>query len=255
MAVQCANCGTEMFQSEGGGMICPACGARGAVGVTKPVQKRWDWLSVILFFGAASMAYATWEEFQTGGGVPWIMSTTALVIIAMFVMSCTGGRQRQMAAVLVALVTFVAGLWAGGRYEASVLAPFQPRLAEYMSLRSIPGEPTGASARGKLLALDVNYRRLDRTFFALPKHVRAHDPSDVGTVALVDCSAIMIGRYGTRGNAYQYKCDVSAYDPAAKQLLARKTIMGEMPPSASKSSQTGPRPDGDVARYIASLVK
>lgn len=261
MPVLCPACRTEMFESEVGGMTCPSCGGRTTGAVTTvaaaPPRKA-SWLAVLMFFAAGGTFFAMVDAFQNGATFPWAHVITFVTALAMFIVACTGGLKRQLLSIVVTAV--VAGIaWgADNMYVSSVQAPFEPHMNGYVTMAALDSETAGGSPRAPVVVIDVARRALDEAFFGLPDSIRAKRPADVASVVLVRCETTRIGTYGTSGGgAYQYTCDVRAYDAASKRLLARHAIDGPSPPSSSRNgvSQTGARPTGLVADYIRGLLR
>lgn len=75
--------------------------------------------------------------------------------------------------------------------------------------------------RGKVLALDLDKRRLDPLHDRLPVHIRARSPEEVGTVALVSCRIEEGGRYGyIFARAYGQSCRMLLIDATSRAFLA-----------------------------------
>jgi hypothetical protein len=75
--------------------------------------------------------------------------------------------------------------------------------------------------RGRILALDVETRRLDPLHDALPSELRARTPEEVGTIALIHCRTEEEGRYGyVFAKAYGQSCSLRLIDAKTRVFLA-----------------------------------
>lgn len=75
--------------------------------------------------------------------------------------------------------------------------------------------------RGRILALDVDTRRLDPLHDALPTEIRARRPEEVGTVALIGCEIREGGRYGyIFAKGYGQSCRMRLIDAKTQAFLA-----------------------------------
>ncbi len=75
--------------------------------------------------------------------------------------------------------------------------------------------------RGKILALDVDRKRLDPLHDRLPDEMRARRSEEVGTVALISCEIQEGGRYGyIFAKAYGQSCRMRLIDATTRAFLA-----------------------------------
>lgn len=75
--------------------------------------------------------------------------------------------------------------------------------------------------RGRILALDVDRRRLDPLHDRLPAEIRARKPEEVGTVALIRCEIEEGGRYGyIFAKGYGQSCRMRLIDARTRMFLA-----------------------------------
>jgi hypothetical protein len=85
--------------------------------------------------------------------------------------------------------------------------------------------------RGKILALDIGARRLDPLHDRLPEPLRARQPGEVRTVALIQCEIRESGRYGyIFARAYSQSCQMRMIDAKSREFLAN--IGAGYPPPA-----------------------
>src|SRR5579872_962545 len=134
-----------------------------------------------------------------------------------------------------------------------IMSGYKDHIAEYTAIASANPDPFGAPLdapiKGKIVPVDMDKKKIDSLFMALPPDLRPSSPGEVGTVAALWWDQHQVGTYGGRGSAYQWRCTVVLWDKAAKTPLAEARFVGSDPPSSSSNgaSQSGSKPYKDIA--------
>ena len=162
--------------------------------------------------------------------------------------------------VLIALIApgayfVIQSLWTG-QSQSREIAPFEARIDDYLAVPKPGGPATGQKARGKIIPVDFQERRVDRLYFELPKELRAASPDDVATVVWLTWREEKVSEYEGGKPAYVERCEVSVIDRKENVVLGKKEFRGGDPPKAlsrNLSKGVGPRPYKEIADYLVSL--
>ena len=135
--------------------------------------------------------------------------------------------------VVVALIAIISNA-----YQSRILAPFEPHLADYLSL---PGEKAGNPAlqlsfanpaetpyiRGKVVVVQLWNKKLDQFYFWLPKELRAAAPDQVGSIVWLHCTGTtekVVFAAGAKKETHNYICDVAVIDRSVSAIVAKQTF-------------------------------
>ena len=143
-----------------------------------------------------------------------------------------------------------------------VMGPYKEHLAEYMAIASLSQDPedlaknvqiNGSMHVGKIVPIDMSKKSVDSLLMALPDDVRPGKPEEVGTIAALWWDEHLIGHYGTKGSAYQWRCTLVLWDKATKTPIAEEHFVGSEPPSEANGTRTGSKPYGELVEYLKKL--
>jgi hypothetical protein len=108
---------------------------------------------------------------------------------------------------------------------------------------------------GKILPVDIQNKRLDFIYFDLPSQLRTSIPTEIGTIAILDCKQVVSGRYTSGSTAYVPFCDITLLDRSMTTVLARHSVAGVQPPERKyqKGDWFGERPNDQIVAYLLGL--
>lgn len=148
--------------------------------------------------------------------------------------------------------------------EDTVMQVLSTEAERYAGLASLPDAGTEPYVAGKLLTIDVEKRAVDFwTYSKLPQELKAMDPSDIGTVALITWGWKLVGDYvdhETRektGEAYRSTADVALVDVNARVVVARQSFDGDDPAGGltREGDYRSERPMFKVLAYLERLPR
>lgn len=176
-----------------------------------------------------------------------------------------GGLLRAFAPMLLVILAFVAVYFVqrppafvtpwlpSGRAAARIVPYAQALMAPYER----PADPPPPSVCGKVATLDAPTRTVDASFHVLDASLRADDASQIGTVGIVSCGEVAIGRKGGTAGAqgFTVRCRVDLVHHTTHRWLGGLTIESEDLPAPMRRTGVfrGTRPSAAIARWIASL--
>jgi hypothetical protein len=140
------------------------------------------------------------------------------------------------------------------------LEPLRPHLKTYLAGTQAPRDkpPEGQPRiKGKLIPVDVHRRDIDDLYHILDTEVRATQPEEVGTVALLFWMDKAVGEYEDGTTAYQQHCRLLLYYPETKTIVAEEEFVGSPPPAIRPTNLVGKgsSPDQEVAQYLEQLPR
>jgi hypothetical protein len=117
--------------------------------------------------------------------------------------------------------------------------------------------------RGKAAILDEKTGHVDSAHFKLQEELRASTPDEVGTIVLLTCTSIEVGRYAEPGRttpsdapgAYQWVCAATVIDRIIPAELDSEHFEGSVPPSRSSGPAYGNLPTAEIIKYLEGLPR
>lgn len=143
---------------------------------------------------------------------------------------------------------------------------FAPYNQEYLALRAklnaYSGDPY---IRGKAVTVNIGdiaernagLSNLDDPYWNFPSNLQAKEPTEVGTIILLDWKREEVGEYKDGSKGYVAICRLTVIDKVANYEVASKEFRGEDPPQAKsgfgKKDVFGTFPNDAITDYIRSL--